>query len=72
MSELHELVWKTRFAARLAQLFVLRGLTAHEALSDAEAHADEHYPKRMSGAPELEADDVYRDLWTDSFGYGEN
>lgn len=55
-----ENVWKQRFISRLAQLFVQRGLNADLALAIAEAHADECYPQRRDGAPEQEADMLYR------------
>ena len=51
--------WKRRFTAALAARFVQRGVKDDAALADAEAHADDHFPKRSEEAPELEADLVY-------------
>jgi hypothetical protein len=62
-----ELAWKSRFIARLAELFAQSGLAAVAALADAQAHADDCYPHRKDGVPEHEADKVYRELKSDSF-----
>ena len=65
MSELHEGTWKSRFIARLAELFAQSGLHADAAMADARAHADDCYPLRNVGVPEHEAEIMYRDLKTD-------
>jgi len=58
----NESVWKSRFIARLSELFRSMGTSSEFALADAEAHADDHHPRRSDASPELEADAVFRSL----------
>ncbi len=55
-------IWKDRFVAALAERFRDKGLSAQDALADAQAHADDHYPHRGPGSPEEEAEAVLKSL----------
>ena len=59
---MNETIWKRRFVAALYSKFVGRGLLKRDALADAEAHADDHYPQRGPGTPEEEAEAVFARL----------
>jgi len=58
----NEQIWKSRFTARLSALFRSMGTSSDFALADAEAHADDHHPRRSDASPEHEADVVFRSL----------
>ena len=59
MMELSEQAWKDRFQFHLAGLFVQVGLEQSAAVADANAHADDQYPRRGPNTPEQEADKVH-------------
>jgi hypothetical protein len=59
MKALSEADWKLRFAYGLCQRFIGRGLQPEAALEDANAHADDQYPKRGEFSPEVEAELVF-------------
>ena len=65
MDELHEITWKARFIARLAELFARNGLDADAAMADAHAHSQECYPRRKDGDPVDEAETLHRELQAD-------
>jgi hypothetical protein len=54
--------WKRRFVEALAAKFISKGLERSAALADAEAHANEQFPRRGSGTVGEEAEIVYRSL----------
>lgn len=62
MARLPERIWKHRFAAALGKLFEYQGLSGTDALEDAYAHADDHFPRRTFASPEQDAEAVYRSL----------
>jgi hypothetical protein len=62
MDELHEITWKARFIARLAELFVRNGLDANAAIADAHAHSQDCYLHRKDADPVGEAEALHREL----------
>lgn len=60
--DLPENIWKERFAAKLAALFIVQGLNKEAAIADAAAHADDCFPSKGKRAPEDEAQEVFATL----------
>jgi hypothetical protein len=62
LEDLPEVDWKRRFAVTLCARFVQKGLPVEDAVEDAKAHADDHYPKHRDLVPEAEAELVFLTL----------